>query len=1078
MWQRVQNLLLIWHTLAWAGSPAIDVNAIVYSKKIGPQKFPNAIVTGLLRSVSSDELCDLNSAGTEAVILVFDELSCEIDHVCDQLLESRAVALLLLTKKQNVGQDGHESQKYLHNKAVPCVPYLQTAWLGDNLMQILAAGGELHAVLHIGSDDPWEDMYASVLYQIFLRWLPCVEYAVLSYGAGVLLWRLRQSNVSGWSTPRLAVLIQFLACLLLSALFGTGIYHAGESISWHISRLFITQLIGSSLSATILVGLYYRTLRLQSKPQITGIAFEKAISNRDPLYPKRRLVLAIAVACASSDLLLIPIVLVSDNEDTPVTCMLGIYVVLQLFSAILFAVEAHRIQELLRQVHRRSRSTSASLVQNKPASRRRAKYLYFGAGAMFGTCCTAVWLFTPFYEEPTRYFLLLATVTQTIFWTRFSQICIWEWPFSMSFRTCGGHASLESDRRALVALYTALGGDLWRDNHGWLSALPLERWTGVFVHEGRVVMLWLPHNNLSGELPSRVLNRLDALLWLDLSGNTISTSMDRRSWSLRLKWLDLSWTRCSNAALPPSEVSWLHGCGGGGSVSANERKALELLFVATGGEGCWQRRHGWLSSLPEGEWEGITVRDGHVVGISLPDNGLCGQLPEGSALAALEFVSAVNLRENYISGSLPASAFGSYGRMVSFDIARNELRGGVPSTLLSRGTALIRLALLSPAAPRKGQHSFSCSTCLTPESSCGSMSSPSMRKPTSPQKSVRRGSWSTRRAAVTERSQLGTKGAVLMDCCVIPVYAMRKHDVLKLERMPNQETALKQGKLWMRQAALSPFGLSVMSPAGSALSGDLVLAPRNSRAFYSHRWCAPDAKEPHPDDADNSKLKQLQMLLRGPQADVEFIWLDYWSVPQHDASTQAHVISALPYLVRTHGQFTALVRDEAGLREYNARGWCQLEQLASRCPYMGKQLETRRSVCLLVPCADTSAGVKRTDVLGILQTSAEESQHEAAPCEQVCVQVDEVSSTEVGDSGVFDGTESFVRQSSEAALPGLLVLRELPKKIFHPCTDGEFGDDNKEHVPPEEKDRHRLKDVCDKVLAAIALEAIDDKLRL
>eukprot|EP00965_Chrysotila_dentata_P014914 493421-Pleurochrysis_carterae.AAC.1 len=129
---------------------------------------------------------------------------------------------------------------------------------------------------------------------------------------------------------------------------------------------------------------------------------------------------------------------------------------------------------------------------------------------------------------------------------------------------------------------------------------------------------------------------------------------------------------------------------------------------------------------------------------------------------------------------------------------------------------------------------------------------------------------------------------------------------------------------------------------------------------------------------------------------------------------------------------------------------------------MGKQLETRRSVCLLVPCADTSAGVKRTDVLGILQTSAEESQHEAAPCEQVCVQVDEVSSTEVGDSGVFDGTESFVRQSSEAALPGLLVLRELPKKIFHPCTDGEFGDDNKEHVPPEEKDRHRLKDVCDK----------------
>eukprot|EP00965_Chrysotila_dentata_P201840 6180777-Pleurochrysis_carterae.AAC.1 len=156
-------------------------------------------------------------------------------------------------------------------------------------------------------------------------------------------------------------------------------------------------------------------------------------------------------------------------------------------------------------------------------------------------------------------------------------------------------------------------------------------------------MLRLPHNNLHGVLSSRVLNRLSALQWLDLSGNSIAISMDRQGWSLHLKWLDLSLTLCSEAALPQSEVLWAHGCGGGGSVPTNERKALELLFAATGGERCWQRRHGWLSSLPEGEWEGITVRDGHVVAISLPDNGLCGQLPQGFALAALEFVSAVNL---------------------------------------------------------------------------------------------------------------------------------------------------------------------------------------------------------------------------------------------------------------------------------------------------------------------------------------------------------------------------------------------------------------------------------------------------
>eukprot|EP00965_Chrysotila_dentata_P017727 589621-Pleurochrysis_carterae.AAC.2 len=63
-----------------------------------------------------------------------------------------------------------------------------------------------------------------------------------------------------------------------------------------------------------------------------------------------------------------------------------------------------------------------------------------------------------------------------------------------------------------------------------------------------------------------------------------------------------------------------------------------------------------------------------------------------------------------------------------------------------------------------------------------------------------------------------------------------------------------------------------MSPAGNTLSGKLQLASRNSRAFYSHRWYSPETKDPHPDDAENTKLKQLQMLLRGPQSDVEFIW--------------------------------------------------------------------------------------------------------------------------------------------------------------------------------------------------------------
>jgi len=357
-----------------------------------------------------------------------------------------------------------------------------------------------------------------------------------------------------------------------------------------------------------------------------------------------------------------------------------------------------------------------------------------------------------------------------------------------------------------------------------------------------------------------------------------------------------------------------------------------------------------------------------------------------------------------------------------------------------------------------------------------------MLRDRSPQKSILKRSSRLSRKAALERSQLDAKGAVLMDCCVIPVYAMRKHDVLGLERMPNHETALRLGILWMRQATLSPFGPSVMSLAGSALSGDLVLASRNSRAFYSHRWYCPGTKEPHPDDADNNKLKQLQMLLRGPQSDVEFIWFDYWSVPQQDASTQSHVISALPYLVRTHGQFTALVRDEAGFLEYNGRGWCQLEQLASRCPYMGKQLETRRSVSLFVANAPSDTDAKQKDRQKRLHTSTEAAEAADTTCAQLSIQEDaevDADATEIdADAGLLDSTSHVANKSSDALLPGLLTLRALPPTIFNPCTDGKFGDDDMAHVPPEKKDRRRLKDVCDKVLAAIALETVDGKLRV
>eukprot|EP00965_Chrysotila_dentata_P072520 2396178-Pleurochrysis_carterae.AAC.1 len=64
----------------------------------------------------------------------------------------------------------------------------------------------------------------------------------------------------------------------------------------------------------------------------------------------------------------------------------GVFVLLQLFSAVFFAVEATRIHKFLRDVRRRS--NCPSLVQEKSDSRRRIAYLYFSSAVMLANFFT------------------------------------------------------------------------------------------------------------------------------------------------------------------------------------------------------------------------------------------------------------------------------------------------------------------------------------------------------------------------------------------------------------------------------------------------------------------------------------------------------------------------------------------------------------------------------------------------------------------------------------------------------------------------------------------------------------------
>ena len=98
----------------------------------------------------------------------------------------------------------------------------------------------------------------------------------------------------------------------------------------------------------------------------------------------------------------------------------------------------------------------------------------------------------------------------------------------------------ETDREALVALYTATGGPNWIRNNNWLSDVPISEWEDVATDgNGRVTELWLYDNQLRGEIPPE-LGSLGNLTRLYLSNNELSGEIPPELGNLaNLKRLDL-----------------------------------------------------------------------------------------------------------------------------------------------------------------------------------------------------------------------------------------------------------------------------------------------------------------------------------------------------------------------------------------------------------------------------------------------------------------------------------------------------------------------------------------------------------
>ena len=73
-----------------------------------------------------------------------------------------------------------------------------------------------------------------------------------------------------------------------------------------------------------------------------------------------------------------------------------------------------------------------------------------------------------------------------------------------------------AEREALIALYNAAGGPIWKNNENWLSDLPVSDWFGVTTEgNGLITRLSLAGNQLSGRIPPELGNLSNPYgLWL------------------------------------------------------------------------------------------------------------------------------------------------------------------------------------------------------------------------------------------------------------------------------------------------------------------------------------------------------------------------------------------------------------------------------------------------------------------------------------------------------------------------------------------------------------------------------------
>jgi Leucine-rich repeat (LRR) protein len=110
-------------------------------------------------------------------------------------------------------------------------------------------------------------------------------------------------------------------------------------------------------------------------------------------------------------------------------------------------------------------------------------------------------------------------------------------------------------------------------------------------------------------------------------------------------------------------------------VAPAERQALLDFYQSTHGD---QWNQSWDINTPVSDWQGVTVENNTVTGLSLLFNNISGTLPE--SLGTLKNLRILELSFNKLSGELPAS-LGNLDKLEMLAFNGNELTGNIPASL-------------------------------------------------------------------------------------------------------------------------------------------------------------------------------------------------------------------------------------------------------------------------------------------------------------------------------------------------------------------------------------------------------------